>query len=165
MFAYSDIDVTLELFKCWENHPFAYTLNHVKGHEDDKQPYETLERPNQLNVQADELATEALRDQQWDEIPIFHPMPSCKVYLRHNGIYQCNHELLTCRTAIPLQQSKSYFKRRYQWTDHIYNDIDWQAFRNTRKRMDILHTFVTKLVTGWLQVNHRQARIDHIPAR
>ena len=165
VFAYSDIDVTLEIFKCLENHPFAYVFNHIKGHQDDKIPYHKLSRPSQLNVQADELATEALRDQQWDHTPIFFPMPNCKVYLKSQGIYQCNHELVTCRTAIPLQQSKSYFKRRYQWTEHVYDLIDWNAFRNTRKRMDIIHTFVTKLVTGWLPVHHRQARMENIPAR
>ena len=31
--------------------------------------------------------------------------------------------------------------------------------------MDTLHTFVTKLVTGWLPVNHRQARMENIPTR
>ena len=31
--------------------------------------------------------------------------------------------------------------------------------------MDSHHTFLTKLVTGWLPVNHRQARMEHIPAR
>jgi hypothetical protein len=46
----------------------------------------------------------------------------------------------------------------------VYHDIDWKAFNNTRKRMDTHHTFITKLVTGWLPVNHRQARIEHIPA-
>ena len=165
MFAYSDIDITLELFKCLESHPFAYVFNHIKGHQDDKTPYHKLTRPSQLNVQADELATEALRDQQWDTTPVFHPMPHCKVYLKSKGIYQCNHELLTCRTAFPLQQSKSYFQKRYQWTDHVYDAIDWIAFRNTRKRMDTRHTFVTKLVTGWLPVNQRQARMENIPAR
>jgi hypothetical protein len=165
VYAYPDIDVTLEIFKTLESHQFAYVMNHVKGHEDDKQPYEELKRPNQLNVQADALATEALREQQWEDRPIFFPMPHCKVYLKANGIYQCNHELLTCRTALPLAQSKSYFKKRYQWTDQIYNDIDWDAFSKTRKKMDTLHTFITKLVTGWLPVNHRQARIEHIPSK
>jgi hypothetical protein len=87
VFAYSDIDVTLEIFKCLESHPFAYVFNHVKGHQDDKKKYSQLSRPSQLNVLADELATEALRDQQWDTTPLFYPMPHCKVYLKHNGVY------------------------------------------------------------------------------
>jgi hypothetical protein len=62
---------------------FQLASLHVRGHQDKHCEFELLTRPQQLNVLADQLATEVLEDLRAADKPTkLYPLPACRAYLR-----------------------------------------------------------------------------------
>lgn len=82
----SDYDIVKQIATVQD---FARTISkeigygsHVKAHKDRTTPYHKLSRPEQLNLEADKLATIALIDaMNLKEDPPTIPFPACKAYL------------------------------------------------------------------------------------
>jgi hypothetical protein len=65
------------------NLPFRLASIHVRAHQDEHCEFSRLPRPAQLNVLADELASEVLADFRAADQPTeFYPLPVFRVYLR-----------------------------------------------------------------------------------
>jgi hypothetical protein len=72
----------MKLSSVREGLPFELISRHVKSHQDEEREYDDLTRPEQLNVQADHRATEALDELRADDtITEFYPIPTCGSYL------------------------------------------------------------------------------------
>jgi hypothetical protein len=55
---------------------------HVRAHQDENCEFELLPRPEQLDILADQLATEVLKDLRAADKPTeLYPLPACRVYL------------------------------------------------------------------------------------
>lgn len=82
-----DWDVLQEIVKLCKSFHTPPTLNHVKGHQDNKQRYEDLTLEAQLNVDANEIA--ALYQYKTDESTNIVPMIQGSVVLLHlfNGTF------------------------------------------------------------------------------
>ncbi len=85
----------------------------------------------QLNVDADELATEALLEVQAEfpqAPPGLLPLPTCGAYLLHKGVHQTSHEIRTLCTAICGPELQEYLCRWNEWTEETFSLIDWTAY-------------------------------------
>jgi hypothetical protein len=67
----------MKLSSVREGLPFELVSRHVKSHQDEEREYDDLTRPEQLNVQADHRATEALDELRADDtITEFQYLPA-----------------------------------------------------------------------------------------
>jgi hypothetical protein len=78
-----DHDVIMTLSALRTKLPFQLASIHVRAHHDGHCEFNLLPRPAQLNVLADELASEVLADLRAADQPTeFYPLTACRVYLR-----------------------------------------------------------------------------------
>jgi hypothetical protein len=76
-----DHDVIMTLSALRTKLTFRLALLHVRGHQDKHCEFELLTRPQQLNVLADQLATEVLKDLRAADKPTeLYPLPACRAY-------------------------------------------------------------------------------------
>jgi hypothetical protein len=79
--------------------PFRLASLHVRAHQDGHCEFNLLPRPVQLNVLADELASEVHADLRAADQPTkFYPLPACRVYLRDGTGYITSCENARSRT-------------------------------------------------------------------
>jgi hypothetical protein len=116
----------MKLSSVREGLPFELVSRHVKSHQDEEREYDDLTRPEQLNVQADHRATEALDELRADDtITEFYPIPTCGSYATAPGI--TSHEIRTLRTEFTEYELEAYLQRRNDWSDKVYDSISWPA--------------------------------------
>jgi hypothetical protein len=107
----------------------------IKGHQDEKTPYEALTLPAQLNVDADRLAVEhhETHDPPIDVMKVLR-FPGNHVQLQLptgtiTGHYK--HHLRFSQTAPQLME---YIRTRYKWDQATFSSVDWQAHGRALKR-------------------------------
>ena len=104
----------------------------IRGHQDNKQPYEKLSLPAQLNCDADSLADDYFTQNpaiQHAKAPIL-PTTGCQLHLYKHGTLstitrKLKRELRIARTAPAL---KNYLIKKFEWTEIIWRDINHKAF-------------------------------------
>ena len=148
-----DSDVIDLLAKTREELPRIST-QHIKGHQDDHEEYDELPRPAQLNVLADELATQALNEAQElspGQAPRMIPLSNCGAYLIHNERYQTSKEEEVLQYALHEKEMDDYLRVRNEWTQDTVESIDWVAHHRALKRVDWnKKVFILKLSHRWL---------------
>jgi hypothetical protein len=103
---------------------FELVSRHVKSHQDEEREYDDLTRPEQLNVQADHRATEALDELRADDtITEFQYLPA-ELPCDSTGISHY-HEIRTLRTEFTEYELRAYLQRRNDWSDKVYDSISW----------------------------------------
>jgi hypothetical protein len=134
------------------------TLTHVKGHQDEKIPYEDLPLPAQLNVDCDKLADEAMQQysvQDCKLVPIF-PASGCQVELASSTItYNLKHELKLARTTPPLKRRLCH---KNSWGIEQFESIDWQSHGQALKKHETHRPTMVKYLCNWLPVGHMVSR-------
>jgi hypothetical protein len=118
---------------------------HVKGHLDKKKSIEELPWPIQLNCRCDQLATEILHNYKDKEQDNMFPLPACPAYLLCNGTYITSKSIKYIEDLTNEQQLHAYHKKRHQWDEITFRDIDWDAFRTARRFKTTSKNFTTKL--------------------
>jgi hypothetical protein len=117
--------------------------------------YDDLTRPEQLNVQADHRATEALDELRADDtITEFYPIPTCGSYLA-TAPYLTSHEIRTLRTEFTEYELRAYLQRRNDWSDKVYDSISWPAYRQCRTSLTI-SGHLWSPVSWWLPIGVRE---------
>ena len=141
--------------------PMAITYHWVEGHQDKVEGHQDkmkevweLHWPAQLNVRADELATEALSKQ--NGVPHLIPLVQTSVYLTQGKTMFTSHEVSALRTSIPTKNIKKYLLKRHNWDATIFNSIAWEAYASATRSTDAnTHKFVVKFCNNWLPVGQR----------
>ena len=135
----------------------TYSIRHVKGHQDRFKHVTELEPLEQLNVEADILATRGLTLTTPTEII---PLPNA-IYLRHGKqtkyCITTSRERITLATAIPTKYHQQYIERRYP---NVLK-INWPAIATARAKTPAIQNFTTKLMHGWLPTNDKQHRFNN----
>ena len=135
---------SLEIFAP-EMHP---TFTHIKGHQDDKKPYDKLELPAQLNVDADKWADDFIRhnpDLDYTRVPMF---PSAQVQLQFQQgtvTHKLKRALRIASTTPPLEKA---LKEKYEWNDVTFNDVNWEAMRLALRRLRAHRTTLLKHINN-----------------
>jgi hypothetical protein len=114
-----------------------------------------------VNSEADELATTGLKRLQ--EKPLVPMDPNAVVQFYIPGRTITRDFKTTLRETIQLIPLRNYYCNRFEWSDNIFDVIDWDVFRPVYKKhiatkgIQWLHKFcIKKLLTG-----KRVHKIDH----
>jgi hypothetical protein len=137
--------------------PGLEQARHVKGHQDNTTRYEDLSPQAQLNVDADKMATEAMREvlEREKEIPVTEN-PHCKAYVVNDTKVwtQAESELLRWkRHVLELAGYHMTEMKKDELTLHLINCPAWVI---TQRNMGIRERkYAIKLTTGWLPTGTR----------
>ncbi|GFH50464.1 hypothetical protein CTEN210_06940 [Chaetoceros tenuissimus] len=128
---------------------------HVKSHQDDKIPYEELPYEAQMNVEMDRMA-DAVRDSP-APIPPVPDMIDHDFTIRIKGEVVYSNVSSALRSEITGRAMKAYLKSKYQWTDVIFEKIDWNSLEAYMKSLSQqIRTNVHKLHNGWQFTRQRR---------
>jgi hypothetical protein len=123
---HSEYNVLAQWFLLLQEYSITPKILHVKGHQDDDNPYPNQPLPAQLNCDADSLATTELRSlpNQIRRVPLF---PSAKAQLLISG------QSVTRNLPSAIRKSYSYhgllvYCTQFQWSKTIVDSIEWDGF-------------------------------------
>ena len=127
----SEWDVLMEIWTTRQSFEDdnAPTFIHIKGHQDQHKPYGELSLSAQLNVDADALANQYMRDHPDLDYSPTIMFPSCKaqLHLRDGTATHRLKQFLRDARLGPSLQTK--LKEKYKWSQQIFQDVDWEAAR------------------------------------
>jgi hypothetical protein len=128
--AYHRLKFDDDVIRAIEDHesriPMVIIYHWVEGHQDKTKAVGELPWPAQLNVRADELATEAINSQaHTPQAPKLIPLvqTSMYYYLIQGKTPLIGHEVRALRTSIPTQKIKTYLLERHNWDEKIFKSI------------------------------------------
>ena len=155
----NDFDVSHQLLiqsKWFQN----VTFNHVRGHQDSRKNKEQLTWEEELNIDCDHRARDAVSKYPTDtDTP---RLSSDRAQVRINGIAVTGSLATNLRIAAHTPDLRDYLKQRWNWDDRTIDYIDWYTMGRAMHRVPIaLRTFVVKLSHGWLPVQHNQHKWDN----
>ena len=136
----------------------------IRGHQDNKQPYEKLSLPAQLNCDADSLADDYFTQNpaiQHAKAPIL-PTTGCQLHLYKHGTLstitrKLKRELRIARTAPAL---KNYLIKKFEWTETIWQDINHKAFSQALNKQAKHYSTILKHVNRINPVGRRVHKYD-----
>jgi hypothetical protein len=139
---HSEYDVLAQSFLLLQEYAITPEILHVKGHQDNKTPYQNLLLPAQLNCDADSLATTELRSllNQIQRVPRF---PSAKAQLLISS------QSITRNLPSDIRRSYGYqgllaYCTWFQWTKSNVDSIDWDSFSAASRSCFKQHNFAFK---------------------
>ena len=127
MILHADWDVLSALHKALTWFPIKPTIHHVRSHQDDNPTKTALTLPEQLNVDADTLATTALC--------VLDPKPhvpfnlDTQIQLDYRGCTITRNLKPTLREKLQLPALQRYYEDWMQWSSTTFDVIDWDIFR------------------------------------
>ena len=130
---------------------------HIKGHQDTNTAVHTLPLEATLNVQADALAGDYLRQNP-------APRTRCHMFPNTHAHLHLNDSTITYRYALRIRNAEcdppmvAYLKEKYQWTDAIFDSINWTVHGKAVRSQHHRKTHITKLVHDILPTNKVQHR-------
>ena len=157
----AEYDVTEEIRKLkLSNENIERQYLWVKSHQD-KEDKSTEER---LNERADHLATLSRRNAANDLLGVDQKLfySAAKTALMIDGgiVTKNTHEEII--SALQMDELKSYYRDKYEWTEQVINSIDWDALHSgMRKHRGSYRTALFKLMHMWQPTNsyvHRMTR-------
>ena len=139
-------------------------LIHTKGHQDDRQKYDTLSLLAQLNVDADKLA-----GQYQEQHGAAHP----KVLLFPHAAAQLHSTEGTITSRLPFALRllehgpplREYIINKNQWTPHIFHMINWESHAAAIKAHNKQRIHITKMLHEVLPTNYHIHRGDPVRQR
>ena len=111
------------------------TFHHVKGHQDEHKPYHQLSLEAQLNVDADTLAEGYITAHPTVDYSKAPLLPTAKIQLNLPAgtvTHKLKRTIRLARRAPPLAQK---LKKDNNWSDHLFEDINWEASRRALRRL------------------------------
>jgi hypothetical protein len=109
------------------------TINHINGHQDrGKAAQDTLKVPAQLNIIADQLATEGLNMKKVADTTF----PGNFIEVKINNLLVNTHTTKALRTPFNGIKMHQHFKETYKWTDNTIGQIflagTWQSTKSIK---------------------------------
>jgi hypothetical protein len=127
---------------------------HVKSHQTSSKPFDKLPIPVQMNIIADQLASEQMTNSTKPTETYVHYS-----YLKIKGAHitrNSKEQILEEASRIPIQQ---YYYEKYRWTSDTFHSVNWEVQRK------VLMSYATndqrrilKMVHGWLPTYERLHR-------
>jgi hypothetical protein len=136
------------------NTPNLKNTEWVKGHQDNTKSVENLSLEARLNIQADTLASEALRfliAQEWSVPDI--QFPAAIVSLVCDGKIQSSNEVHKLRWRYSEFELQRYYEKRLKVNSKQLHRLNWTGLRIARNKLSISEQdFSIKHVIGWTPV-------------
>jgi hypothetical protein len=152
-----DWDVLQEIRHTLSDLTFRPTIQHIKGHQDRKIPYEHLSLPAQLNVDADTAAGK-FQDAHGCARPHVPLFPHTGAQLNINQGTVTHNYKSTIRSAAHGPPLLQYIQQRNAWTPAILQSIDWRAHELAIGRQIHRRVHLTKLIHDILPTNNNVSR-------
>ena len=142
----------------------SFPVAHVKGHQDDKVPYEQLPLPAQLNVDADALASSHVSssDQPFSQLSPLFPHTRAQLDMASSTIHSHYRQNLHTAYSLP-----SYYdgiciniQNNLKTTLHI-SQLDTSLWHNFHLRLDSLGLFPFKFFHFLLPTQSRKSRSSY----
>ncbi|KAI2495321.1 hypothetical protein MHU86_19220 [Fragilaria crotonensis] len=135
------------------------SLTHVKGHQDDSQPYDRLSLLAQLNVDADKMAT-SFQTKHGLARPIALMTPNTGIHLVHStgtitGKYEDRIRLISTSPALV-----SKIQTKYHWSDSTMRMVHWKAHGKAIKVHHTRRVHLSKLIHDCLPTHELLNKFD-----
>jgi hypothetical protein len=159
-----DYDILLEIVHTQDllraRAPYMISGQWIKGHQEETTALDKLSLPALLNIKADKLATEALRNITTYSIPLpTIPWTQCQAMLYVDGKPYTRSETYQLRWKWRESEFQGYLIERWGLDQGDIHKINWAGFRLARNRMTLsVRTFSTKLLIGWLATGTRMEK-------
>jgi hypothetical protein len=126
----------------------ARILLHIHSHQDENTEWQQLKFPAQLNIMADELATQQ-RNQMDKPAEEVKNIATAQLRINNMAITRdSQRELLTAAGKIPLQE---YYHQKWGWSHTVFDTISWTIQHKALRHFEIGdQTRILKFVHGWL---------------
>ena len=136
-------DVEAAIVDSYKQLGIPFTFLHVKSHQDDDGPVSGLTLEAQLNVQADTLATEALKEAPTISKVLLFPSAKCKLIINGKSITRKIPQAVRYQAgAGPM---KTYLLERNNWCEETFTDINWEAHGKAHSHHRTQQNYLIKL--------------------
>ena len=141
-----------------------FRLEHVKSHQDDKEDFDKLPFPAQLNVLCDRMATKQLLSQADNELVRTLPCPlptrTLPVEVFYGSQIVSSHYVARLREAICTARHRIFLLKKYKWSVPTGDLIAWDALSMCATNPKLIHQpNRSKLVHNWLNLGAQRATI------
>jgi restriction endonuclease len=124
----------------------------VSGHQDRYAEYQNLKHEEQLNVEADKEATEALKSHSHSAK--YNQMPTTIAMIYYNGLPITSKEADTLREAYGQIEYAKHVTNKEKWKQATFATIWWKVNKRTLLKLeDNDRTRITKFVNRILPSN------------
>ena len=136
------------------------SFQHIAAHQDSRMPYHELSIPAKLNIRADQLATRAVQtDKQEGTTPM---LPNAGALVESSRGTITRKLPQTIRHDNGTRALKRRMREKYDWTDQVAGDIDWDTHRALIRRYSKRSVQVVKLVHDIVPTNVRRKQYGQI---
>ena len=147
----SDWDILQYILSHLRTLPFV-SIGWIKGHQDDETDYNELDLPAQLNCDADKLADNA---HQLQLLTTKIQFPGSQIQIHHNQSPVTSKFRATLRKCIKTGPMMDHLCKTNHWTQTIFDQINWEAHKQSVSNSDLPGKFVSKLVHNLLPTGSR----------
>ena len=122
-----DSDLSLEIVGLitHEYKRSSVTFHHVRGHQDEKKPWDQLTWAEKLNVNCDKRATATLLSLPHIDRPSFGTLVYSNVDLLANNVPITNKVAQTVRDAYGSPEMRPYLCKKFNWASSTCDLVDW----------------------------------------
>jgi hypothetical protein len=137
--------------------PSIQEIKHIKVHQDETKSDDELSTEERLNIKADALATETLRQQiSAEQIHEEWHLPHCFAYLRSGPSILSSAEIYTSRWKFSEFNIQKYYGNKFDLSIQELHRINWAALRLARAGLTPgQQTFSIKYAIGWTATGKR----------
>jgi hypothetical protein len=150
-----------EVRKQLEKQNVKIDLGHVKGHQDETRHVSELSTEAQLNVKANDLATDALNDAlEGNSTTTFYQFPAAQCHLTIDGVPVLSNVVRPLRDAFHFKQYKQYLTDNLKWTPETIESVNWIQTGRAMKFFNYNDQVrIRKLRHKWLPTNRYRNRM------
>ena len=147
----AEYDVIQRLATVLDDAPSQLRMIHIKAHQDNDKPAESLSVPARLNVMADKLATKALQEGLGTTIAGMLPGTEVLVHTAKGTITRRMAQ--TARYDKGAEEIRKHIQKKNEWTDNMMDSIDWEQHSALQRRHRDRTVQVTKLTHKLVPTN------------
>ena len=148
--------IFMQIKKNIESLGFKGVWKWVKGHQEDSQSIESI-----LNSKVDKLANEHRKNES--QILRVFPLEASVISIYHNNRPILSNLGSIIKEAATKEDSVTYLKRKFQWTEPNLNEIDWSIFAQSLKKRKLGNRITTiKNIFGWSNTGQQKERIQQL---
>ena len=145
------------LFEAW-NTPLSF--QHIAAHQDSSMPYHELSIPAKLNIRADQLATRAVQMDKPRGTTLMLPNAGARVESSRGTITRKLPQTIRYNNGARALMKR--MREKYDWTDQVADDIDWETHQALIRRHPKRSVQVVKLVHDIIPTNVRRKKYGQV---
>ena len=151
-------DIISSIHKLIDLTPINWTFRHISAHQDDVKSYDELNRWEQLNVEADTIAKdhmkEMIAEEDWNKNrPNWLPLETCAVFWtdRQGRAHRiCSKLSVTLKNHTGSDRIRDYWVRKGKFTPLTERSIDWESHHKSHSNLSTGHNrWMSKWLTGF----------------